>query len=146
MAENRGTDLAVGDPVRGYRRPGAKQLLGNGQPVDVGVFATAVPTRPRHADESALGEFPGERRVIRTQPGIAPRCKPLRGAPLGDQVTDLRPEFGGAQTDDVRAYVNCHRTAPASARRPALARHRTNYIATLYLKINGWASVVSSCA
>src|SRR5439155_15985991 len=109
VAKNRGTDLTVGDPVRGYRRPRAKQFLGDGQPVDVGVFTAPVFTRPGHTDEPALGEFLGERRVVRTQPGIASRREPLRIAPLAHQVTNLRPEFYCAQRDDVRARVNSHR-------------------------------------
>ena len=57
------TDLAVGEPVEGGRRPRRQQFLGDDVALQVAPLGTAVLRRPGHADEPRLAERPAESRV-----------------------------------------------------------------------------------
>ncbi|WTQ94025.1 hypothetical protein OG941_45365 [Streptomyces sp. NBC_00147] len=89
VPQDRGADLSVTDPVRGDGSARAQQLLGDGEPLDVGALGAAELLGVCHRDKPAGGEFLAELQVEGAQPGVAAWDVASRVPPLGGQLAYL---------------------------------------------------------
>ena len=70
MEPQAGSDLAVGDPVRGHRRARGQQLLGHHVAVQMPQPVPAVPLRDGQAEEACRAQACGELLIPPGQPRI----------------------------------------------------------------------------
>src|SRR5690606_9628924 len=88
IADQQGSALAIGSPVRGDRRAGGQQLLEHHVTLQLRALVASEAARPRHADPAALTELATERRiggapVARTRGGRVARKR------LGEELAHL---------------------------------------------------------
>src|SRR5690606_41063868 len=80
IADQQGSALAIGSPVRGDRRAAGQQLLEHHVTLQLRALVASEAARPRHADPAALAELATERRiggapVARTRSGRVARTR-----------------------------------------------------------------------
>src|SRR5690606_26338290 len=86
-AQDEGTALAVGDPVRRHGRVRREQFLGDDEPLEHAALTAAIGPGPRHADPAALAE-PSREIGIVVGREVAPALPAAFGALLRNELAD----------------------------------------------------------
>jgi hypothetical protein len=123
-AQDRRAHLAIGDPVRRYRRAGSQQLLGDHASLQRGPAAPSVFGRHGHADPAASGQRAAKLPVPADQPAVTLRNESL----VREELANLGPEGSGGRRQFRRARHQCDRQ-PVSPPVQIAHRHPLNLVA-----------------